>query len=65
MKIIPLSEGSFTIDITKKFIPFEVGKDDLQQRPLGSLLVEIQPFAIVTKKDILVIDTGLGYSKGE
>lgn len=62
MKIIPLSEGSFTIDTTKIFIPFEVGKDDLQQRTVGSLLVEIQPFAIVTAKDILVIDTGLGYS---
>ena len=26
------------------------------------MLVEIQPFAIVTSKDILVIDTGLGFS---
>lgn len=60
MKIIPLSEGAFTIDRTKKFVPFDVDKDDLQQRSKGSLLVEIQPFAIVTSKDILVIDTGLG-----
>jgi glyoxylase-like metal-dependent hydrolase (beta-lactamase superfamily II) len=63
MKIIPLSEGAFTIDATKKFIPFEVGEDDLQKRPVGSLLVEIQPFAIITSKDILVIDTGLGFSE--
>ncbi len=62
MKIIPLSEGAFTIDATKKFIPFDVSKDDLQQRPVGSLLVEIQPFAVVTSKDILIIDTGLGFS---
>ncbi len=62
MKIIPLSEGSFTIDKTKQFIPFDTQKDDLQQRPVGSLLVEIQPFCIVTKNDILVIDTGLGFS---
>ncbi len=62
MKIIPLSEGSFTIDKTKQFIPFDTGKDDLQQRPVGSLLVEIQPFCIVTSKDIIVIDTGLGFS---
>ena len=62
MKIIPLSEGAFTIDQTKVFVPFNVDKDDLQQRPLGSLLVEVQPFCIVTKKDILLIDTGLGYS---
>jgi glyoxylase-like metal-dependent hydrolase (beta-lactamase superfamily II) len=62
MKIIPLSEGAFTIDATKKFIPFEKGEDDLQHRPVGSLLVEIQPFAIITNNDILLIDTGLGYS---
>ena len=61
MKIIPLSEGAFTIDQTKVFVPFDVTKDDLQQRPLGSLLVEVQPFCIVTEKDVLLIDTGLGY----
>lgn len=63
MQIIPLSEGAFTIDKTKRFIPFDIEKDDLQQRPVGSLLVEIQPFAIVTSEDILVIDTGLGFRK--
>lgn len=62
MKIIPLSEGAFTVDQTKKFIPFNVGKDDLQQRNKGSLLVEIQPFVIITSKDILLIDTGLGFA---
>lgn len=62
MKIIPLSEGSFTVDQTKKFIPFHSNKDDLQQRSKGSLLVEIQPFAIVTSKDILLLDTGLGFA---
>ena len=62
MKIIPLSEGSFTIDVTKKFIPFNVATDNLQQRPVGSLLVEIQPFAVITSKDIIVIDTGLGFT---
>ena len=61
MKIIPLSEGAFTIDNTKQFIPFNKEQDDLQQRPVGSLLVEIQPFCIITAKDILVIDTGLGF----
>jgi len=62
MKIIPLSEGAFTIDATKKFVPFDIDKDDLQQRPVGSLLVEIQPFAVITSKDIIVIDTGLGFN---
>ena len=60
MKIIPLSEGAFTIDQTKKFIPFNIEKDDLQQRNKGSILVEIQPFIIITSKDILLLDTGLG-----
>ena len=62
MKIIPLSEGAFTIDKTKVFVPFDIAVDELQQRPVGSLLVEVQPFCIVTKKDIIVIDSGLGFS---
>ncbi|MBK7433365.1 MAG: MBL fold metallo-hydrolase [Chitinophagaceae bacterium] len=62
MNIIPLSEGSFTIDATKQFIPFDVGNDDLQKRPVGSLLVEVQPFVIITSKDIILLDTGLGFS---
>jgi glyoxylase-like metal-dependent hydrolase (beta-lactamase superfamily II) len=61
MKIIPLSEGSFTVDQTKQFVPFSQETDDLQQRSKGSLLVEIQPFAIITSRDILVLDTGLGF----
>ena len=63
MKIIPLSEGTFTIDKTKLFVPFDEDVHDLQQRPVGSLLVEIQPFVIITSKDILLLDTGLGYEK--
>jgi glyoxylase-like metal-dependent hydrolase (beta-lactamase superfamily II) len=63
MQIIPLSEGAFTIDKTKLFVPFDTGQDDLQQRPVGSLLVEVQPFAVITADDILVIDTGLGFEK--
>ena len=65
MKIIPLSEGAFTIDKTKVFVPFNKEKDDLQERALGSLLVEVQPFCIITKKDILLIDTGLGFSNSD
>ncbi len=62
MRIIPLSEGSFTIDKTKVFVPFNNNTDDLQQRATGSLLVEVQPFAIITANDVLLIDTGLGFS---
>lgn len=63
MKIFPLSEGSFTIDASKVFVPFNANNDQLQDRPKGSLLVEIQPFLVVTKKDIILFDTGLGYAK--
>lgn len=63
MKIIPLSEGAFTIDKTKEFIPFDVVQDDLQKRTSGSLLVEIQPFVVVTRNDVLLLDTGLGFEK--
>ena len=62
MKIIPLSEGAFTVDQTKKFIPFNIDNDDLQQRNKGSLLVEIQPFVVITSKDIILLDTGLGFA---
>ena len=65
MKIIPLSEGTFTIDASKVFVPFDKATDDLQKRPAGSLLVEIQPFVVITEKDILLLDTGLGFSNKE
>ena len=61
MTIIPLSEGAFTIDATKEFVPFNKEQDDLQQRPVGSLLVEIQPFVVITQTDIILLDTGLGF----
>ncbi|MDQ3550064.1 MAG: MBL fold metallo-hydrolase [Bacteroidota bacterium] len=61
MKIIPLSEGSFTIDKSKLFVPFNEEEDVLNDRPTGSLLVEVQPFVLVTKNDILLLDTGLGF----
>lgn len=63
MKIIPLSEGSFTIDKTKEFVPFDIEIHDLQNRSKGSLLVEIQPFVVITSNDILLLDTGLGFKK--
>jgi len=62
MQIIPLSEGAFTVDKTKQFIPFDLEKEQLSERTRGSLLVEIQPFVIVTGKDIILLDTGLGFT---
>lgn len=63
MQIFPLSEGSFTIDKTKVFVPFNEEKDVLNQRPTGSLLVEIQPFLVKTEKDLLLLDAGLGFAE--
>ena len=61
MKIIPLSEGRFTVDASKKFIPF-LPSDSLTERSKGSLLVEIQPFVVITKEDVILLDTGLGFT---
>ena len=65
MRIYPLSEGSFTIDQSKVFLPFDTASHNLQLRPKGSILVEIQPFVVVTDNDIILFDTGLGYLNKE
>lgn len=65
MKIIPLSEGTFTIDQTKRFIPFDASKHELSNRPSGSLLVEIQPFVVITEHDVVLLDTGLGFHNAD
>jgi glyoxylase-like metal-dependent hydrolase (beta-lactamase superfamily II) len=63
MKIIPLSEGTFTIDHTKLFIPFDEQTQTMDERTSGSLLLEVQPFLIITNNDILLLDAGLGFQR--
>ncbi|MBS1589488.1 MAG: MBL fold metallo-hydrolase [Bacteroidetes bacterium] len=63
--IFPLSEGEFTIGHDKVFHPFNPLKDELNDRPTGSLLVEIQPFLVVTENDIILLDTGLGFNEND
>ncbi len=67
INIFPLSEGAFTIDASKEFVPFEKGNDELNERPTGSLLVEIQPFLLKSGNNLSLFDTGLGkiLSNGE
>jgi glyoxylase-like metal-dependent hydrolase (beta-lactamase superfamily II) len=65
MRIIPLSEGTFTIDQTKRFIPFDASKHEMSNRPSGSLLVEIQPFVVITEHDVILLDTGLGFHNAD
>lgn len=64
-KIFPLSEGVFTVGHDKNFIPFNLGSDELNARSTGSLLVEVQPFLVVTDKDVIVLDTGLGFHNSD
>ena len=61
MEIFPLSEGTFTVDRAKVFVPFNKENDVLTERSKGSLLVEVQPFAVKMQGDIILFDTGLGF----
>ncbi|MEO6832419.1 MAG: MBL fold metallo-hydrolase [Chitinophagaceae bacterium] len=65
MPAYPLSEGVFTIGRDKIFVPFDVEKHILNERPIGSLLVEVQPFLVVAGEEVLVLDTGLGFKNSE
>lgn len=49
----------------KQFIPFSLANDELTDRPTGSLLVEVQPFLVVTDKDVILLDTGLGFRNAD
>lgn len=60
MRVIPLSEGVFTVDQSKKMVPFNQKEDSLKERNTGSLLVAITPFLIINSHDIILLDTGLG-----
>lgn len=64
MEIIALNEGSYSVDASKKFIPFNPEIDKANERP-ASLFIHIQPFLLKTENELLVIDTGLGYNTEE
>lgn len=59
MKVFSLYEGSFSVDISKKFIPFDPALHEKKDRP-GSLFIHIHPFLIQSDNDLIVVDTGLG-----
>lgn len=61
MQVFTLYEGSYSVDISKKFVPFNPETDDPKSRP-ASLFVHIQPFLLKLKNSLVLIDTGLGYS---
>ncbi|QNL50668.1 MBL fold metallo-hydrolase [Olivibacter sp. SDN3] len=60
MRAFSLYEGSYSVDSTKKFIPFDPEKDDKKDRK-GSLFIHVHPFLIQTAKDLILLDTGLGF----
>lgn len=61
IEVFPLSEGVFTIGHDRIFHSFNFKKDQLNERPIGSLLVEIQPFLVRAKGKNILLDTGLGF----
>ena len=60
MKIFALEEGSYSVDATKKFIPFNPETDNYKDRP-ASLFIHVNPFLVKTATDLVLLDTGLGY----
>ena len=60
MEIFALGEGSYSVDVTKKFIPFNPETDNKRDRP-GSLFIHVNPFLIKTADDLMLLDAGLGY----
>ena len=61
LKVTALHEGSYSVDVSKKFIPFNPLIDKVSDRP-ASLFIFIQPFLVKTKNDLILLDTGLGYN---
>lgn len=64
VQVFTLHEGSYSVDVTKKFIPFDPAIHNPKDRP-ASLFVHIQPFLVELNDKLLLLDTGLGYSNNE
>ena len=61
LQVYTLHEGSYSVDITKKFLPFDPTIHSVKDRP-ASLFVHVQPFLLKLNNKLILIDTGLGYS---
>ncbi|HYK75373.1 MAG TPA: MBL fold metallo-hydrolase [Daejeonella sp.] len=64
MEPIALYEGSYSVDISKKFLPFNPAIHQAKDRP-ASLFIYVQPFILQTRNDLVVMDTGLGFKNEE
>lgn len=64
MQIFPLQEGSYSVDVSKKFIPFDPNFHKPAERP-GSLFIHVQPFLVKTERDLILFDAGLGFKNNQ
>ncbi len=64
IQVFTLHEGSYSVDATKKFVPFDATKDNPKDRP-ASLFINVQPFLVKLNHTLVLFDTGLGYSNEE
>ncbi len=64
MEALALYEGSYSVDSSKTFLPFDPSIHNPKDRP-GSLFIYVQPFLVKTKNDLIVIDAGLGFRNEE
>jgi len=60
MKIIPLLEGIFTVKKDKIFTPITRG--EVTTADAGLLTMGICPFLVVLPDDLILLDTGLGFT---
>src|SRR5690606_15401688 len=65
MTVHPLPEGTFTVGHDKLYAPFNLKKEELTERSTGSLLVEVQPFLLLTENEVILLDAGLGFNSAE
>jgi len=61
MKIIPLKEGIFTVTATKDFNQITI--DELETTDKGLMKMAICPFLIELPDDIILLDTGVGFTE--
>jgi hypothetical protein len=57
MKIIPLKEGNFSTSKTKDFTLLTDENKDI----VKGIKMSVTPFLIITEKDIILLDAGIGW----
>ena len=56
MQVHTLFEGTYSVDATKKFVPFDPAIHHFKDRP-ASLFINVQPFLVELKNDLILFDT--------